>query len=216
MDVLLLRWRGYRLVPAPIQAALPLHMSRHRRSPIPPPAIRPTRDWDKGMNESTQKRSSRKRSSMTPGIIDESRYDEWRTLPAMFFDQAERLGDRPLLISKQAGVWRESTWSEAAGAVARAAGGLKSLGVGHGDRVAIVSENRPEWLIADFAVMLQGAITVPAYTTSTTADHLHTLRDSGARVVLVSSAALMRKVLPAALQLPDTRAVVSFNEDAGA
>ena len=91
---------------------------------------------------------------------------------------------------------------------------MKSLGVGHGDRVAIVSENRPEWLIADFAIMLLGAITVPAYTTSTTADHLHTLRDSGARVVLVSSAALMRKVLPAALQLPDTRAVVSFNEDA--
>ncbi len=132
----------------------------------------------------------------------------------MFFDQAERLADRPLLISKRDGVWRDQSWSEVADAVAKAAAGLKSLGVGHGDRVAIVSENRPEWLIADFAIMLLGAITVPAYTTSTTADHLHTLRDSGARVVLVSSAALMRKVLPAALQLPDTRAVVSFNEDA--
>ncbi len=150
-----------------------------------------------------------------PGEIDESRYDEWRTLPAMFFDQAERLGGRPLLIAKQDGVWGERTWSEAADAVSRAAAGLKSLGVGHGDRVAIVSENRPEWLIADFAIMLLGAITVPAYTTSTTADHLHTLRDSGARVILVSSAALMRKVLPAALQLPDTRAVIGLNEDAG-
>lgn len=148
-------------------------------------------------------------------MLDENRYDEWRTLPAMFFDQAERLGGRSLLISKQDGDWSGRTWAEAADAVARAAGGLRSLGVGHGDRVAIVSENRPEWLIADFAIMLLGAITVPAYTTSTTADHLHTLRDSGARVVLVSSAALMRKVLPAALQLPDIRAVVGFNEDAG-
>ena len=42
-----------------------------------------------------------KHPSMTAGIIDESRYDEWRSLPAMFFDQAERLADRPLLISKQ-------------------------------------------------------------------------------------------------------------------
>jgi long-chain acyl-CoA synthetase len=149
------------------------------------------------------------------GMIDESLYDEWRSLPAMFFDQAERLADRPLLISKHDGVWRDRSWREVASAIAKAAGGLRSLGVGHGDRVAIVSENRPEWLIADFAIMLLGAITVPAYTTSTTADHLHTLRDSGARVVLVSSAALMRKVLPASLQLPDTRAVVSFNEDAG-
>ena len=148
-------------------------------------------------------------------IIDESRYDEWRCLPAMFFDQAERLADRPLLISKHDGVWRDQSWGEVASAITKAAGGLRSLGVGHGDRVAIVSENRPEWLIADFAIMLLGAITVPAYTTSTTADHLHTLRDSGARVVLVSSAALMRKVLPASLQLPDIRAVVSFNEDAG-
>ena len=156
-----------------------------------------------------------KHPGMIPGMIDESRYDEWRSLPAMFFDQAERLADRPLLVSKRDGVWRDQSWREVGAAITKAAAGLRSLGVGHGDRVAIVSENRPEWMIADFAIMLLGAITVPAYTTSTTADHLHTLRDSGARVVLVSSAALMRKVLPAALQLPDTRAVVSFNEDAG-
>jgi long-chain acyl-CoA synthetase len=147
------------------------------------------------------------------GRIDEERYDEWRSLPAMFFDQAERLGDRPLLISKQGGRWHDRSWGAVAAAIAQAAAGLKSLGVGHGDRVAIVSENRPEWLIADFAIMTLGAITVPAYITSTTADHVHTLRDSGARVVLVSSAALMRKVQPAVLQAPDVRAVVTFNED---
>ena len=43
-----------------------------------------------------------------PGKIDESRYDEWQTLPAMFFDQAERLGGRPLLIAKRDGVWRRA------------------------------------------------------------------------------------------------------------
>src|SRR3954454_21341422 len=88
------------------------------------------------------------------GRIDEERYDEWRSLPAMFFDQAERLGNRPLLISKRDGVWRDQSWGDVGSAIAKAAGGLMSLGVGHGDRVAIVSENRPEWLIADFAIML--------------------------------------------------------------
>jgi long-chain acyl-CoA synthetase len=153
---------------------------------------------------------------MIDGMIDEGRYDEWRSLPAMFFDQAGRLGNKPLLISKQGGNWVDRSWNEVAAAIAQAAAGLKSLGVGHGDRVAIVSENRPEWLIADFAIMTLGAITVPAYTTSTTADHVHTLLDSGARVVLVSSAALMRKVQPAVLQAPHVRAVVTFNEDAQA
>src|SRR3954471_12177432 len=93
-----------------------------------------------------------KHSVMTSGLTDEDRYDgrydEWRSLPAMFFDQAERLADRPLLTSKRDGVWRNQSWGEVAAAITKAAAGLRSLGVGHGDRVAIVSENRPEWLIA--------------------------------------------------------------------
>ncbi|UEM04901.1 long-chain fatty acid--CoA ligase [Skermanella rosea] len=144
---------------------------------------------------------------------DRDTYDRWSSLPGMLFDQVLRQGDRPLLISKQAGDWRRQSWEEVARDVRRAAAGLRGLGVGRGDRVAIVAENRPEWLIADFAIMSLGAVTVPAYTTSTASDHLHTLTDSGAQVVLVSTPALMRKVLPAVLQVRGMRAVVGFNGD---
>ncbi|MGH6921234.1 MAG: AMP-dependent synthetase/ligase, partial [Geminicoccaceae bacterium] len=66
-----------------------------------------------------------------------------------------------------------------------------------GDRVLLVSENRPEWAIADLAIMAAGGITVPAYTTNTTADHRYLLEHSGARAVVVSTAALARRLVPA-------------------
>ena len=56
-----------------------------------------------------------------------------------------------------------------------------------GDRIALVAENRPEWTIADLAIMSIGAITVPAFTTNTTADHRHVLSHSGAKGVIVST-----------------------------
>ncbi|EWY36042.1 hypothetical protein N825_31745 [Skermanella stibiiresistens SB22] len=152
-------------------------------------------------------------SAMDDHQTNADTYARWRTLPAMLFDQAARLGDRPLLISKRDGDWRSASWAEVAADVRRAAAGLRALGIGRGDRVAIVAENRPEWLIADFAIMMLGAITVPAYTTSTASDHVHTLTDSGASVVLVSTPALMRKVMPAVLQVRAVRAVVAFEED---
>ena len=63
-----------------------------------------------------------------------------------------------------------------------------------GDRVAILSENRPEWSIADFAILLLGAVTVPVYATLTPEQTAYTLRDSGATVVFVSTEQQLRKV----------------------
>ena len=70
-----------------------------------------------------------------------------------------------------------------------------ALGIERGDRVALIRENRPEWVIADFAIMSAGAITVPAYTTNTVDDHRHILGNSGARAVIVSTAALAARVV---------------------
>jgi long-chain acyl-CoA synthetase len=63
--------------------------------------------------------------------------------------------------------------------------GLSSLGVGMGDRVAIMSESRPEWLTADFAILTLGAVTVPVYATLTAGQARYILQDAGARVALV-------------------------------
>jgi long-chain acyl-CoA synthetase len=72
---------------------------------------------------------------------------------------------------------------------------LRKCGVSKGDRVAILSENRPEWTIADFASLRIGAVTVPIYATLTAEQTAYILRDSGARVVFLSSETQLRKVL---------------------
>ena len=73
--------------------------------------------------------------------------------------------------------------------------GLRKWGIGRGDRVAILSENRPEWTIADFASLLIGAVTVPIYATLTAEQTAYILRDSGARVIFVSSEAQLQKFI---------------------
>jgi long-chain acyl-CoA synthetase len=89
-------------------------------------------------------------------------------------------------------------WGDFAIEVARCAAWLRAAGLAPGDRVLLVSENRPEFLVADVALMAVGAVTVPTYVTNTPADHAHILRDSGARAAIVSTAALARRVLDGA------------------
>ena len=97
----------------------------------------------------------------------------------------QRLGDEWVPISSEA--LRER--------VVAVSNALQRWGIGKGDRVAILSENRPEWTIADFASLLIGAVTVPIYATLTAEQTAYILRDSGARVVFLSSEAQLQKVL---------------------
>ena len=125
-------------------------------------------------------------------------FDDVKSLPEMFFAQANIHLEKPFLWSKQNGKWHFLTWDEVARRARNLANGLKEIGVKPGERVMLVSENRPEWLIADIAIMSIGAITVPAYTTNTVASHVHIISDSDAKVALLSTAALAKNLLPAA------------------
>ncbi|HXQ39625.1 MAG TPA: AMP-dependent synthetase/ligase [Candidatus Udaeobacter sp.] len=136
----------------------------------------------------------------------------WQSLPAMFFEQAARLGAKPYLWSKRAGRWESLSYGETATQVRRIASGLLSLGIVPGDRVALISENRPEWTIADLAIMAIGGITVPSFTTNTMADHRHVLTHSGAKGLILSTKALAERVLPAALEAPDLAFVVAMED----
>jgi long-chain acyl-CoA synthetase len=142
-------------------------------------------------------------------------YEECRSLPAMFFDEAARQGDKPFLWTKHEGAYRPTSWAEAARDVRRLARGLAGLGVVRGERIAIVAENRPEWAIADFAIMSAGAITVPAYTTNTVEDHRHILATSGAAAVIVSKPLFSARVLAAANQTDTVRTVIAIEPAAG-
>jgi long-chain acyl-CoA synthetase len=119
---------------------------------------------------------------------------DWPNLAAMFFNQAERLGDTNFLWAKQDGAFRPITWRQAAARAAALAAALKERGVAPGDRVMLLSENRPEWLIADLGIMAAGAITVPSYVTNGTSDHEYVLTHSGAKGAIVSNAALETKL----------------------
>ena len=138
--------------------------------------------------------------------------DTWPNLVAMFFRQADRFGERPLLWHKREGRYAPLTWREVAAQICMLARGLRSLGVLPGERIALLSENRPAWLVADLAVMATGAITVPAYTTNTEADHLHILDDSGASLVIVSTRRLAQRILPAVMRCPHMRFVIAIDE----
>ena len=121
------------------------------------------------------------------------------SLPAMFFDQASRHGDKPFLSRKIDGAWSSISWKETARQIEALARGLIESGLKQGDRVLLVSENRPEWLIADLAVMAAGGVTAPAYVTNTLSDHRHLLSDCGARFAIVSSRQLAERVIGAVL-----------------
>ena len=117
-------------------------------------------------------------------------YPTWPNLPAMMFALARTWPDKPLLRAFRDGAWHATTWGEFGRMAASCARHLRAAGVQAGDRVVIASENRPEYPIAETALMALRAIPVPTYTTNTVADHAHILRDSGARAVIVSTPAL--------------------------
>ncbi len=118
-------------------------------------------------------------------------------LVTMFLTRAKEKGDGPFLWAKRDGQWQPTSWREAARQVAAFAASLKDLGLQPGDRVCLVSENRPEWLIADLGIMAAGCVTVPTYTTNTTRDHAHVLGNSGARAAIVSTRKLAKTLVPA-------------------
>ncbi|MBR0642173.1 AMP-dependent synthetase/ligase [Plastoroseomonas hellenica] len=123
---------------------------------------------------------------------------DWPTLPAMMLARARAWGPKPLFRYWRGSAWQRLSWGEFAQQVAALAGFLRAQGVAPGDRVLLVSENRPEFPVSDTAIMAIGAVTVPTYTTNTTADHAHIKGDSGARAAIVSNRRLAERVLEAA------------------
>ncbi|HET6518461.1 MAG TPA: AMP-dependent synthetase/ligase [Geminicoccaceae bacterium] len=116
----------------------------------------------------------------------------------MFFAAAARGGDRPFLWAKREGAYRPWSWRRVADEVRALARALTASGFAPGDRAVIVAENRPEWLIADLAVMAAGGVTVPAYTTNAIGDHAYILNHSGATAVVCSGRrTIASRLLPA-------------------
>ena len=140
-------------------------------------------------------------------------FDNFNSIISLFHHQAKTLKDNDYLWKKSNGKFLSQTWDEVRKSVEAIAKGLLSLGILKGDRVVILSENRPEWQIADLAIMSIGAISVPVYTTSTTSDYSHVINHSGARCMIISSHELCVKALPAVKQSSICKNVIKINQD---
>jgi long-chain acyl-CoA synthetase len=133
---------------------------------------------------------------------------EVATLPSALLRHARERPDAVALREKHRGRWRETSWREYAARAASAGLGLLELGVEPGDRVAILSENRPEWLLADLGAQGIGAITVGVYATSPAAEVEYVLRHSGAVVLVAEDEEQLDKALAVRERLPALRRIV--------
>jgi long-chain acyl-CoA synthetase len=139
-------------------------------------------------------------------------FENFPSLTAMFFARAAANGDKPFLFAKKGGAWAPISWAEAARQVAALATSLQRMGLKPGDRVMLVSENRPEWCIADLGIMAAGCVTVPTYTTNGERDHQHIIEDSGSSAVIVSNAKLAQAVMPAAIRATHCHHLIGIDD----
>lgn len=133
-----------------------------------------------------------------------------RTVVERFRERVRLQPQRRALRYHDGDDWRAMDWGEYGRAVEEVAAGLLTLGVGAGDRVGLLSGNRPQWHIADLAVLSVGAVTVPVYPTSSSSQVAYVLSDSGARVCFVDGPEQLAKVLLHRSELVELERIVGL------
>ena len=131
-----------------------------------------------------------------------------RSVPSVVFAQARRMGEREYLRHHHEGEWRSVTWAEFAERALRVAEAIVAAGLEPGERVAIISENRIEWLYCDLGIQAAGCVTVPIYPSSQPRVVKHIVTDSGSKVLIASTPALAAKLEP-----PDGVRVVMMEDE---
>ncbi len=134
------------------------------------------------------------------------------TLTQLFFDAVSKFNRPDALQVKVGGAYKQISHGEVAKRVRHAARGMTGLGAKRGDRVAILSENRPEWAIADFACLTAGFADVPIYPTLPADQIAYILKDSGAVGIFVSNREQGEKIKEIRSRIPGLQWVISFDE----
>lgn len=137
---------------------------------------------------------------------------EPKTLVEMFQEVVKKHGQKTSLMQKVAGEYQGFSYAEFGERVKNFALGLASLGITHSDRIAMISENRPEWAISDFGILSLGATNVPIYPTITAQQIEYILKDSGSRLIIVSKPDLLEKILQIKDNLPALQKVIYIDE----
>jgi len=140
--------------------------------------------------------------------------DRVATISQAFEAQVQKHGARAFLKDKPGKVWTDHSWTEISDAAGKLRAGLLSLGVRPGDRVAILSDNCPGWIVVDQAVLGLGAIVVPLYTTSGLEETAHVIGDSGAKIVAANGPEMIKKILGLGSSIPEVTAIVAMHRGA--
>ena len=150
----------------------------------------------------------------TPTLVA-NRMDAWPPAATILDILAERVSDGGGRVALRArderNVWRPTTWARYGRAIAEVAAGLDALGVGAGDRVGILSWNRPEWQEADLGILAVRGVSVPVYPTSAAGQVAYVLDHSGAKVCFVEDSEQLARVLESRDQLTGLAHVVVFD-----
>ena len=138
------------------------------------------------------------------------------TLPVLFRAQADRFGARAAARYKKHGLYCDLRWDEYGDQITACAAALAQHGVQAGDRVAILAENRHEWLVADMAILTIGAVNVPLHAPLSPAQIQYQLDDAGVGWIFVSNFSQYEKILQVRADLPNLHGVVIFDDPPGA
>jgi len=149
--------------------------------------------------------------SMTGAGRDRRLHTVEETIIQMVDARAAKLGDRTVMQNKKDGSWLDVTWSRLAGAYKDVARGLLQLGLGDGDSIAILSENRPEWVFADLGIYATEGVVVPLYWTLTPSQIRYILKDCAARAIFVSNADFLDRILKIRKELPELATIIVFD-----
>jgi len=133
-------------------------------------------------------------------------------LNALFFEAMEKFDKPDALQVKRGGTYQPISSRELADGVRQVALGLQDIGVKRGDRVAILSENRPEWVIADYACLTTGVTDVPVYPTLPAEQIPYILNDSASVAIFTSTPEQAAKIAEVRSQLKSVRHVIGFGD----
>ena len=134
------------------------------------------------------------------------------TLISLLEHSIQHYGSQPSLAHKpKGGTYQDISYTELGESVDAFSKGLTALGVQKGDRVALLSENRPEWAITDFGSLKAGAVTVPMFSTLTAAQVGYILKDSGSKIICVSTSRQLEKVIAIRDEVPTLEQIIVFD-----
>lgn len=134
-----------------------------------------------------------------------------QSIPKLFFSQSRKFSSRVFLRGKHHGQYRDCSWTAVADQIRALSSALRNQGIKKSDCVGILSENRPEWAVADLAILSLGAVTVPVYATSTPAEIQYILKHCKARTLFISTRDQMEKVSGIRGELSDLSCIIQFD-----